>query len=161
MLKKLIAAALVATVLAGAGCGGSGGSKPSAAQSEAASAATGDIPDNQVFLVYHGPGYSLKYPEGWTKKGSDRDLRFSDKDNSIHLVVGSGRAPVKLVHGRAKVTLKRLGPPNPVTGKRPVLLIDRYFYGKSGRRATLDLATPKGVDNVDAYRLISNSFRWQ
>jgi hypothetical protein len=165
MRKKLLATIALVAVLAVAGCGGgsknSSNSKNSAGGGEAASAATGDIPDNQVFLVYKGPGYSIKYPEGWTKKGSGRDLRFSDKDNSVHLVLGSGQPPVKLSHGRAKLTLRRQGQPNPVTGQRPQLVIDRYVYGKRGRVATLDLATPKGVDNVDAYRLISNSFKWQ
>jgi hypothetical protein len=53
------------------------------------------------------------------------------------------------------------GPADPVTGKRPLLLVDRYVYAHAGRVATLELATPKGVDNVDAYRLISRSFRWR
>jgi len=95
------------------------------------------------------------------KKGTGRNLTFSDKDNSIHLVVTTGNPPVKVTGGRAKIELRRLGPPDPVTGKRPLLLIDRYVYAKGGRYAVLDLATPKGVDNVDAYRLISNSFRWR
>jgi hypothetical protein len=68
---------------------------------------------------------------------------------------------VPLHGGRAKLTIHRLGNPNPVTGKRPQLIIDRYVYGRAGRVAVLDLATPRGVDNVDAYRLISHSFRWQ
>src|SRR4051812_5314965 len=164
MLKKPAAVIALIAVLAVAGCGGGSSgsnSQKSGAGGEAASAATGDIPDNQVFLVYRGPGYSLKYPEGWTKKGSGADLRFSDKDNSIHLVVGSGPSPVPLHGGRAKVTIHRVGAANAVTGKRPLLIVDRYVYGKNGRVAVLDLATPKGVDNVDAYRLISKSFRWQ
>src|SRR5690348_2112104 len=34
---------------------------------EAQATAAGDIPDNQVFLVFHdkSAGYSIKYPEGW------------------------------------------------------------------------------------------------
>ena len=31
----------------------------------------------------------------------------------------------------------------------------------AGKVAVLDLATPKGVDNVDAYRMISESFAWK
>ncbi len=140
---------------------GGSSSSSSSNQAEAASAASGDIPDNQVFLRYRGPGYSLKYPEGWTKLGSGTSLTFSDKDNSIHLVVRGGAPPVPLHGGRAKVTIHRLGKPNSVTGKRPQLVVDRYVYGHGGKVAVLDLATPKGVDNVDAYRLISESFRWQ
>jgi hypothetical protein len=153
------AAALLALVLVIAGCGGSS-SKSSASgssQSEKQSAATGDIPDNQVFLTYRGAGYSIKYPEGWTRSGSATNLTFRDKGNFIHLALTRGSAP----KAKAKTTLTRLGPSDPVTGKRPHLVVDRYVYSKGGKVATLDEATPKGVDNVDAYRLISKSFRWQ
>jgi hypothetical protein len=166
MMKRLLAlAVVVALALAVAvGCGGSSAGSSSGGggnQSESAAAATGDIPDNQVFLAYHGPGYTVKYPEGWTKSGSGSNLTFNDKDNSVHLVLTSGAAPVPLHGGKAKVVLRKRGAPNPVTGKRPLLIIDRYVYGHGGKVAVLDLATPKGVDNVDAYRLISQSFRWQ
>jgi hypothetical protein len=52
------------------------------------------------------------------------------------------------------------GPPDPVTGKKPTLMIDRYVLGNKGRVATVNEATPVGVDNVDAYRKIIESFRW-
>jgi hypothetical protein len=140
-----------------AGCGSSSSKSSSGArQSEQQSAATGDIPDNQVFLTYKGAGYSLKYPEGWTRSGSSSNLTFRDKGNSVHLVVKPGRAAAT-----SKTTIRKLGPPDPVTGKRPQLIIDRYGYSKGGKVVTLDLATPEGVDNVDAYRLISKSFRWR
>ena len=51
--------------------------------------------------------------------------------------------------------------PDPVTGKRQPLIVDRYVYSHGGKVATIDLGTVKGVDNVDAYRLISNSFSWK
>ena len=41
------------------------------------------------------------------------------------------------------------------------LTVDRYYLWHSGRRAVVDLGTPVGVDNVDAYRLIIESFRWR
>ena len=44
--------------------------------------------------------------------------------------------------------------------ERVTLTVDRYDLWKPGRRAVLDLGSPVGVDNVDAYRLISESFRW-
>jgi hypothetical protein len=51
--------------------------------------------------------------------------------------------------------------PNPVTGKRVELVVDRYYVAGTGKRAIVDLGTPKGVDNVDAYRLMIESFRWK
>src|SRR5437879_8008192 len=50
--------------------------------------------------------------------------------------------------------------PNQVTGKRVELHVDRYYLWKNGRIAVVDLGTPVGVDNVDAYRLMIESFRW-
>ncbi|MFN2616096.1 MAG: hypothetical protein ABR581_03105 [Thermoleophilaceae bacterium] len=186
--RRPAAIALVAA-LALAGCGsGSKSGNAGGPKSEAASAATGDIPDNQVFLRYQGDGYSLKYPEGWTRSGSAGDLIFRDKGNSIHLVlrrgpkptpatVAAGLAPLErsgrglhadkplvttLPGGRAtKVRFHERGSPDPVTLERRALIVDRYVYARKGKVAILDLATPKGVDNVDAYRLISRSFRWR
>jgi hypothetical protein len=154
MLVRL-SALLAAAALVIAGCGGGGGGSKSTAQSEKQAAATGDIPDNQVFLTYRGAGYSVKYPEGWTRTGSSSGVTFRDKGNSVHLALSRGSA----APGRRRI-LER-GAPDPVTGKRPVLIVDRYTYSNGGRVASLDLATPKGVDNVDAYRLISRSFKWR
>src|SRR5437870_6842082 len=92
----------VAAAIAAGGCGGSdkhsssgGGANAGALSAEAQSAATGDIPDNQVFLVFHNraAGYSIKYPEGWTQVGSGKDVTFKDKNNLVHIVIGSDRAP--------------------------------------------------------------------
>lgn len=134
----------------------SGGEAPSEAQA----AATGDIPDNQIFLVFRDPaaGYSIRYPEGWARKGSGANVTFREKANTIHLTVRKGAPRGK---PGTKTTYSRLTAPDPVTGKRLRLVVDRYEYGRGGKVAVLDLATPEGVDNVDAYRLISQSFKWQ
>ena len=39
--------------------------------------------------------------------------------------------------------------------------MDRYYLAHGTKRAVVDLGTPVGVDNVDAYRLMINSFRWR
>ena len=59
-----------------------------------------------------------------------------------------------------KSTYSTESAPNPVTGKRVTLVVDRYQLPANGKKATVDLGTPKGVDNVDAYRLMIESFRW-
>jgi hypothetical protein len=158
-----------------------------ALQAEANSAAAGDIPDNQVFLVFNDApaGYSMKYPEGWAQRGSGRTVVFRDKNNIVRVVVGSGTAPTKaavaadlrrlkgarivgspqpivLPGGRAvKVVYSTESAPNAVTGKRVTLMVDRYYVSNGHRRAVVDLGTPQGVDNVDAYRLMIQSFRWR
>jgi hypothetical protein len=205
-----IPGAILAVAIVVAGCG-SGGSSPTTAatkaaatttattntqpastigagalQAEANAAAAGDIPDNQIFLVFHDPqaGYSVKYPEGWAQQGSAGHVTFRDKNNVIRAVVSSGPAWTKAsvqsdvralkgarvqgapqsiqLSGRPafKVVYRTVSAPNPVTGKRVTLTVDRYYLSTRNRRAVLDLGSPVGVDNVDAYRLISQSFKW-
>src|SRR4051794_1124995 len=159
---------------------------PDALQAEANATAAGDIPDNQVFLVVRSPsgGYSMKYPEGWARRSTGTRLTFRDKNNIVRVVVGAGgaatpasvRADVGRLHGArmqsapktitisgapaVKVVYSTESDPNSVTGKRVKLVVDRYYLWKNGRRAVIDLGTPEGVDNVDAYRLMIESFRW-
>jgi hypothetical protein len=157
---------------------------------EANAAAAGDIPDNQVFLTLDNgtAGYSIRYPEGWLRRGNGRSVTFQDKNNRIRIVVSSGAAftdasvkadiaalkstnpsftataptPVALPAGPAfKVSYSTESAPNPVANKRVTLAVDRYYVSKGGKRAIIDLGAPKGVDNVDAFRMISRSFRWR
>src|SRR5207237_3136768 len=78
---------------------------PNALQAEANSAAAGDIPDNQVFLVFRNraAGYSMKYPEGWAQQGSGDRVTFRDKNNIVRIVVGREAAPTQ-ASVRADVT---------------------------------------------------------
>jgi hypothetical protein len=159
----------------------------SALQAEANSAATGDIPDNQVFLTFRdsAAGYSMKYPEGWAQSGVGTRLAFRDKNNIVRVVVLKGAPPTAAGVRRQVAELKgahlQSGPqrltisgapafkvvyasqsaPNAVTGKRVTLLVDRYYLLHAGKEAIVDLGTPVGVDNVDAYRLMIESFRWR
>jgi hypothetical protein len=157
---------------------------------DARSASTGDIPDNQNFLTFANAkgGYSIRYPEGWAQSGAGKDVTFRDKNNLVHIVVASGGAPTVSGVRSELATLKRSTPtlqaqapqqvtikgtpmvkvvyttrsaPNPVTGKRVTLLVDRYELAKNGKRATVELGTPRGVDNVDAYRMMIQSFTWR
>lgn len=179
MIVSLVSVLSVAGLLA-AGCGSGGSSTTtggastttesrstesqeaagSTVPSEAQAAASGDIPDNQTFLVFHDSkaGYSIRYPEGWARKGSANDVTFAEKANVIQIAVRKGAPRTK---PGMKTTYSRLSAPDPVTGKRLRLVIDRYEYGSGGKVAVVDLSTPVGVDNVDAYRLISESFAWQ
>jgi hypothetical protein len=196
MVRVAPSLALVLVTIA-SGCGGSSSksssnassSSPSALAADAKSAATGDIPDNQNFLVYRDKrvGFSIKYPEGWAQKKTAAGISFQDKNNLVRVDVHKGAAPtaasvtadldklkassptlkaqtpkqLSLKAGPAiKVTYTTTSAPNSVTGKRVVLMVDRYVLAKKGRVAVIDLGTPTGVDNVDAYRLMSESFTW-
>jgi hypothetical protein len=179
-----------ASASGGAGAGSASAGSPAALSAEARSAATGDIPDNQVFLVFHdgGAAYSIKYPEGWTQRGAGANVTFQDKNNLVHIVIGHGSAPSVASVASQLGALKRTTPtlaftaphaiqigsakaikttyttqsaPNPVTGKRVTLIVDRYALARNGRVAVVDLGTPRGVDNVDAYRMMIESFHWR
>lgn len=158
---------------------------------EANSAATGDIPDNQVFLSFtdSAAGWSMKYPEGWTTSGPGPRITFSDKNNLVRVTITRGPAPtpssvaaaLKALKGSSpslsftqphafplpadqhavKATYTTQSAPNQVTGKRVTLIVDRYVLHHGGRVATVDLGTPRGVDNVDAYRMMIRSFHWR
>ncbi len=200
-------AVLLPVLLLGVVAGGCGGSKhgsagappattttasatnqsPGALQAEAQSTATGDIPDNQAFVVFSdsAAGYSMKYPEGWAQTGSGKRVVIRDKNNIIRIVVQRGAPPTvaavsrdlaalpgtrvetapkpfKLPSGPAtKVVYSTESAPNAVTGKRVRLVVDRYYLAHAGNEAIVDLGTPQGVDNVDAYRLMIESFRWR
>ena len=138
---------------------------------EAQAAATGDIPDNQVFLTFRNAAgrYSMKVPEGWAQQGSGARVTIRDKNNIVRVVVSSGSKPS--VPGAQRVSIsgspalksvyRTQSAPNSVTGKRVTLTVDRYYLWHNGKRAVVDLGTPVGVDNVDAYRLMIESFRWR
>jgi hypothetical protein len=156
----------------------------SALHAEANSTAAGDIPDNQVFLTFRNPGaaYSMKYPEGWAQQGSGAQVTFRDKNNIVRVLIRSGTlpsvtaarnelrgvslqaAPKTITIGSApavKVVYSTKSAPNAVTGKRVTLMVDRYYLSRAGKEAIVDLGTPVGVDNVDAYRMMIESFRWR
>jgi len=159
----------------------------SALQAEANAAATGDIPDNQVFIRFRDAhaAYSMKYPEGWAQQGTGARVTFRDKNNVVRVLVTrsapptatsiradlrrlrgarlrSGPQPLTIAGARAfKVVYTTASAPNAVTGKRVTLQVDRYYLSHAGKEAIVDLGTPVGVDNVDAYRLMIESYRWR
>lgn len=162
----------------------------SALTAEAAQTAAGDIPDNQVFLTFHdaGQGYTIKYPEGWARRGAGAQVTFQDKNNLVRIETATGARPTPAVVTAELTKLTQRTPslsfaapaaisvngakvirvvystksaPNPVTDKRVTLAVDRYYVPGPGKYAIVDLGTPRGVDNVDAYRLMIESFRWR
>ncbi|HWY90583.1 MAG TPA: hypothetical protein VNY31_07910 [Solirubrobacteraceae bacterium] len=171
---------------AGAGGGQEGGA---ALAADARSAATGDIPDTQNFLTLRAvrPRVSMLYPEGWTVQETASRVSIADKNNLVRISVSGGPTPtaasvraqlaalgrstpglktsaagvVSLKSGPAvKATYTTQSLPSPVTGKRVTLTVDRYVLAHGGRVAVIDLGTPVGVDNVDAYRRMIESFKW-
>ena len=167
--------------------GAAAAAPPGALKAEANSAAAGDIPDNQVFIEFADAqaGYTMKYPEGWAQQGGAGNVTIRDKNNIVRIVVRASKKPTAAtvrsdvsqlggatvqgapqaltIGGKPafKAVYTTQSAPNAVTGKRVTLTVDRYYVWKGGKEAIVDLGTPVGVDNVDAYRLMIESFKWK
>lgn len=50
--------------------------------------------------------------------------------------------------------------PDPVTGKVGTLAFERYDFFHHGREYVVLASSPKGSDNVDPWRIITNSVRF-
>ena len=205
MVRRSLAAVVVAglALLAGAcGSGGAspyGGSTPTTATppSEASKDApevnpAGDIPDNQVFVPYSPPGgrFTVKVPEGWGRTARAGTVSFTDKLNTISMqtqpaptaptVASARQAELPAIRSASRryepgsvtqvrraggdvvlVTFKADAPADPVTGKVVHDAVERYEFWRGGTEAILILAGPVGADNVDPWRIVSDSFRWR
>lgn len=170
------ATVVVALALLAAACGGGASDNTEA----------GDIPDNQVFVTYAPPGggFSVKVPEGWSRTEAGGVVTFTDKFNSVRVETGMapdaptvdsvrrdvlpavGAAPGKVAMvtrpaGEAILaTYQADGVPDPVTAKVPRLAVERYQFWRDGRTVVLTLSGAVGSDNVDPWKIVSESFRW-
>jgi hypothetical protein len=150
----------------------------------------GDIPDNQAFVRFSTPNYSLVAPEGWSRTTSGQRVTLSDKYNAIGVEISkAAKAPTvrsvtaaevphlrssvpgfrsprvtTLVRPAGRVVLVRYearSPRDSVTGRTVLNDVERYEFWKSGRLAVLTLQAPHGSDNVDPWRKVTESFRWR
>lgn len=148
----------------------------------------GDIPDSQVFVIYAGPGFSMKTPEGWSRKDGSNGAQFFDKYNRIDVTIADATVPptvdstksqeatlvtslgravvvgsvkdVALTGGKAvRIDYTSNSEPNSVTNKQIRLEGVRYLLFKAGKLVTLDMAAPLGADNVDQWALMANSLQ--
>jgi len=134
-------------------------------------------------------GYSLDIPEGWARSETGPNVSFVDKLDSIKVEITSGSAAptvqsvtdsdvpqleqqveafekveitaVGLPAGQAvRIRYRANSAPDSVTGKKVRLEVDRYELFKDGKLAAISLAAPAGSDNVDVWKQISSSFKW-
>lgn len=175
--------AAVLILLGAAGCGGGGSASTTVDAGGAELSPPGDIPDNQAFVAYRPPGggYSVRVPEGWARTSPNDAVVFTDKLNAIRmesdkrgsaLTVASARrtagglqgAKVSAVDRKAGTailtTYLRTARPDPVTGKAGTEAVERYAFFHGGREVVLTLSGPKGADNVDPWRIVTDSLRF-
>lgn len=165
------------------------GSSPAESQPADVGTTSGDVPDNAVFLTFRDPklGFTVQYVEGWQVSSAGDDVTIRDKDSSETIQVVSGQSDVagyvastdlpalkaqtgfslikedKVAVGDASLTHLAYhlpAPPDPVTGKQVSSTVDRYYVPGPTGIAVVSLSTPDGVDNVDAFRQMIESFRW-
>jgi hypothetical protein len=159
-----------------AGCGSSsGGSSPNPNAPEVNPA--GDIPDNQAYVRYAPPGggYSVKVPEGWGRTAAGGAVTFTDKLNSIRMEAGAASGARHAPSGAQQVkvtTVKRTAgsatevaylassQPDAVTGRTRTDAVERYTFPHKGKAVVLTLSGPKGADNVDPWRIVTDSLRF-
>ena len=150
----------------------------------------GDIPDNIAFVPYQpaGGGYGVTTPEGWSRKTTSTGAVFTDKYNIIQVesmasqaapTPASALAIVKKKFSASKgfvlgksVTVKRKAGtavlvtyalssvPNEVTGKTIAVAVERYEFHRGGTSVVLTLSGATGADNVDPWKIVTDSFAW-
>ena len=136
-----------------------------------------------------GGGYSVKIPEGWSRTSTGTATSFSDKLNRIQVSAAAaptqptvasvnstdvpsvkasvptfamGKVSVVVRGGGKAILLTYQGDsaPDQVTGKVVRDAFERYTFYRAGTRVDLTLSGPTNADNVDPWRIVSDSLRW-
>jgi hypothetical protein len=133
-------------------------------------------------------GYTVKVPEGWARTANGGAVTFTDKLNAIRIESAPAAGPMTVADARrsdvprlgrivsgfqagsVSVVSRRAGKavlirylaasrPDPVTGKAGTDAVERYVFFGGGKRVTLTLSGRKGADNVDPWRIVTDSLR--
>src|SRR4051794_34127310 len=136
-----------------------------------------------------GATYTVKVPEGWSRSAHGGATTFTDKLNSItmqartasgatsarqarstevpklaHSVKGFHLGSVSVVRRSSgpavRITYTAAGKASAVTGKAVTDAVERYVFFHHGKALVLTLSGPKGADNVDPWRIVTDSVRW-
>jgi hypothetical protein len=134
--------------------------------------------------------FQLKVPEGWSRRTTSASSTFTSNLNSITTAwipmtaaptVSTARSTtvpalksgtlafrlqsvrkVSLTGGPAiEIVYQVNSPPNSVTGRQYRLVVERFELQRAGRGVVLSLSSAVGSDNVDPWRIVSESFRWK
>ncbi len=134
-------------------------------------------------------GFKISAPEGWARTTTSSSVTFTDKLNTIVVswqpastapTVASANA-TDVPQLRKETRAFRLGKvgaaslpagkailvdyqvnsePNKVTGKQYRLDVLRYELFHNGTEGVITLLSPVGADNVDPWRIVTQSFGW-
>src|SRR4051794_31638414 len=172
-------------------CNGSGAATTAGGSGGVDVAVPGDIPDSQAFVSYASRGgYTIEVPEGWPRTDAPNHEHWQSKLIAVDVrVVDRKSAPTTAsvradempaierstrcaTVGNVSSVLRKSGPairvvyraesdPEPVTGKVVLDDVERYDFWHAGKELVVTLSAPRGSDNVDVWRRITDSVKWQ
>ena len=134
-------------------------------------------------------GFTISVPEGWSRSTANASVTFTDKLNTVMVGWQSAKAAPTVTSAKStevpalkqatrafvlkSVTTAPLpagstvliqyeanSDPNAVTGKQYRLDVLRYELFKHGTELTVTLLSPVGADNVDPWRIVTQSVKW-
>jgi hypothetical protein len=181
--------ALGATACGSSSSGASSAKAPSPTTKEVSPAGDIPDDQAYVAFTPPGGGFSVKVPEGWAQRTAGGAVSFTDKLNTIRIESHAALAPLTAAAARSgeltrlarsvkgfkpgkvstvtrrsgsavRITYIASSPADPVTGKTITDAVERYVFFHQGRAVVLTLSGPKGADNVDPWRLVTDSVRW-
>ncbi len=143
-----------------------------------------------VSYTYDPGGYTVKVPEGWARSSGGGAVTFTDKLNTVRLSSTSASSAPTVASAKSdevpaikadqtnvavqdvttvdrsagtavEIRYLRDGAPSQVTGKTVREAVERYEFYRNGTEAIITLSGPKGADNVDPWRTVTDSFSWQ
>ncbi len=132
----------------------------------------------------------MSVPQGWARSAQWLATVFTDKYNRVRIEVQPAPTAPDVASVRATevpqlqgsvpgfvltdvtqlqrkggpavlVRYQAMSAPNPVTNRSVTESVERYLFWRNGQQVALTLAGPKGADNVDPWRTVSDSLRWQ
>jgi hypothetical protein len=142
-----------------------------------------------VAYAPRGGGFTVKVPEGWSRSASAGGVVFTDKLNTIRVETKAAQAPLSARDARqtelpklassvsgfrpgdvstvarkagtaVRITYLAKAKPDPVTGKTGQDAVERYVFFHNGEDVILTLSGPKGADNVDPWKIVTDSVTW-
>jgi hypothetical protein len=135
-------------------------------------------------------GFTVKVPEGWARTGQGATTVFTDKLNTVRVTTATASAAptvgsvTNTVVPQLKAQVPKFAGPkatevtrhagrvvrltyqgdsakDPVTGKVVRDAFERYAFYRQGHEVDLTLSGPVNADNVDPWRIVSDSFAWR
>ncbi len=134
--------------------------------------------------------YTIRVPEGWARTETGGVITFTDNFNAIDLQQRPTPAPPTVASvtavdvaaianeaadyraGKVTAVTRKAGravlatyradsPPNPVTSKTIHRDVERYAFWHNRTEVIVTLSGPVGADNVDPWRIVTDSLRWR